>query len=179
MGKRTIRETIYKSEDGKTFYLASMKRTIVRDGVTYVRQPRPKPLSRSARAAQQADEWRGCASELEELKSQLEEDFANNVTDMGVGVGLMQRAQEIVDTLDFSGLEELTEEMTSWRDNMSGTALENTSKYSEVEEAASTLEGIEADCSTSIESPDDIDEVVRELEEKADELEGVDFPGMY
>ena len=39
MGKRTIRETIYKSEDGKTFYLASMKRTIVRDGVTYVRQP--------------------------------------------------------------------------------------------------------------------------------------------
>ena len=69
--------------------------------------------------------------------------------------------------------------MTSWRDNLSGTALENTNKYSEVEEAASTLEGIEADCSTSIESPDDIDEVVRGLEEKADELESVNFPGMY
>lgn len=39
-------------------------------------------------------------------------------------------------------LESLRDEMTDWRDNMDGTGLENTDKYSEVEEAASELEGI-------------------------------------
>jgi len=39
-----------------------------------------------------------------------------------------------------SDIEGLAEEMSSWRDNMSGTSLENTEKYQTVEEAANTLE---------------------------------------
>lgn len=37
-------------------------------------------------------------------------------------------------------IESLKDEMGEWRDNMSGTGLENTEKYSMVEEAADTLE---------------------------------------
>jgi hypothetical protein len=39
-----------------------------------------------------------------------------------------------------SDASELAEEMRSWYDNMSGTPAENSSKYSQVEEAADTLE---------------------------------------
>lgn len=39
-----------------------------------------------------------------------------------------------------SDLESLSEEMGSWRDNMEGTALENTGKYETVSECADTLE---------------------------------------
>jgi methyl-accepting chemotaxis protein len=63
------------------------------------------------------------------------------------------------------GLEEarsLQEEMESWRDNMSGTNLENTEKYGQVEEAAQTLES-----------------AVGEIESAVGELESVEFPGMY
>jgi hypothetical protein len=42
--------------------------------------------------------------------------------------------------LDASEVESLAEEMTSWRDNMQGTNLENTSKFEEVNECADTLE---------------------------------------
>ena len=41
-----------------------------------------------------------------------------------------------------SDIEMLAEEMRSWADNMSGTNLENSSKYETVEEAANTLEGV-------------------------------------
>jgi len=41
---------------------------------------------------------------------------------------------------DLGELEDLASEMTEWRDNMSGTALESTSKFDEVSEAADTLE---------------------------------------
>src|SRR2546425_12300306 len=38
----------------------------------------------------------------------------------------------------------LVEEMRSWADNMSGTALENTQKYEQVEECATELEDIQS-----------------------------------
>ena len=41
-------------------------------------------------------------------------------------------------------VEFLSEDMESWCDNMSGTSLENTDKYSQVDEAASSLENIQS-----------------------------------
>lgn len=49
-----------------------------------------------------------------------------------------------------SEVRELADEMESWRDNMSGTALENTSKFEMVDEAASAL----SDLADSLENVD-------------------------
>lgn len=56
----------------------------------------------------------------------------------------------------------LAEEMGNWRDNMGGTNLENTEKYQAVEQAADQLE----------QCADDIDNAMQELQ-------GVEFPGMF
>ena len=61
-----------------------------------------------------------------------------------------------------SEVETLADEMESWRDNMSGTNLENTEKYQSVEECADILR----------EAFDNIDSA------KSD-LESVEFPGMF
>lgn len=44
------------------------------------------------------------------------------------------------DLLECSDAQELKSEMESWRDNMDGTGLENTEKYSSVSEAADALD---------------------------------------
>jgi len=59
-------------------------------------------------------------------------------------------------------IEVLADEMESWRDNMQGTNLENTDKYSRVEEAADTLR----------QGCDD-------LENAKDSLDSIEFPGMF
>ena len=51
---------------------------------------------------------------------------------------------------NFSEIGSLAEEMRSWADGMSGTNLENSQKYSDVDECASTLEGLD----TSISLPE-------------------------
>ena len=43
----------------------------------------------------------------------------------------------------FADLEELAEEMGSWRDNMNGTPAENTGRFEVVTETADTLEGLD------------------------------------
>jgi methyl-accepting chemotaxis protein len=86
---------------------------------------------------------------------------------------------------------ELAEEMGNWRDNMSGTNLEATDKYSRVEEAADSLENVVSaidDIDTTPQpcekdTPEDfaqtLEEIADALDEAVSELEGVDFPGMY
>lgn len=61
-------------------------------------------------------------------------------------------------------VESLAEELTSWKDNMAdaGTGLENTDKYSRLEEAVGTLES----------AKDSIESAVSDLE-------GVEIPGMF
>jgi hypothetical protein len=112
----------------------------------------------------------------------------------------------------------LSEEMRSWADNMSGTALENTMKYEQVEECASELEDVQSTVE-NVEIPEalklkqitykyllprsryvgrswragqvssaltalaenlpDNTEGKDDLENAADTLTGLDFPGMY
>jgi len=87
---------------------------------------------------------------------------------------------------DFGEVESLMDEMANWRDGMSGTGLEYTAKFEEVESAADELEYIDTDPDIpswkedSLGSlPDELEQVADDLEDAADELEGIDFPGMY
>ena len=61
-----------------------------------------------------------------------------------------------------SGIDELADEMESWRDNISGTNLESTQKYQDVEECADILR----------QAADDI-------ESAKGDLDSVNFPGMF
>lgn len=61
-----------------------------------------------------------------------------------------------------SEIEALGEEIQSWHDSMEGTNLENTEKFSELQECA-----------------DSIADLLDRLEEPLSELEEVSFPGMY
>jgi len=56
----------------------------------------------------------------------------------------------------------LKEDMESWRDGMEGTNLENSAKFEQVSEAASSLEDLES-----------------EAEGVASSCDNIDFPGMY
>ena len=67
----------------------------------------------------------------------------------------------LADALDKSDIEELRDEMQSWIDNMAGTALENTNKYSMAEEAVSELDRVDEL---------DLDAVTDAIPEKADIL---------
>ncbi len=77
------------------------------------------------------------------------------------------RANRLSDALSqidegMSEIEALTDEMEQWRDNMQGTNLESTERYSRVEEAAETLR-----------------QCYDDLENAKSELDNVEFPGMY
>lgn len=58
-----------------------------------------------------------------------------------------------------SELADLRDDLVSWRDGMSGTGLENTSKYEEVDEAANALEGVDLE---SYDVPDEVSEIMVE-----------------
>ena len=50
----------------------------------------------------------------------------------------------VEDALDVTEITDLQQEMQDWADNMSGTALENTSKYEMVNEAVSQLDAVDS-----------------------------------
>ncbi len=135
---------------------------------------RPKYRSRARRAEEQVQEIYSAIEDIRILTD--EKNYEEMMSEEKES--LIESINEIVTSIDFGELEELTDEMVNWRDNMQGTNLENTMKYCEVEEAANTLENIEP----SIDEIDDIgeiDERLDELEEKAREIEDVIFPTMF
>ena len=138
---------------------------------------RVKHKSRADRASEQASQWEDIASQLRSLLDESIEDNEGNENE-GLKASIVSQAQGIIDGIDSSELESLTEEITNWRDGMQGTNLENSNKYSELEEAASTLEGIDVN-SFSIDDYEDIENVAEELESAASELQGVEFPRMF
>ena len=90
----------------------------------------------------------------------------------------VKKAQEIADKIDYSEVENLTAEMTGWRDNMMGTNLEATTKYSDVSETADALEQIDCEA-PSIEDVEDISVVIEKLKEDSNTLRELTFPRMY
>lgn len=101
--------------------------------------------------------------------------------------GIAQRVAKVFSDADDAASEatSLGEEMRSWADGMSGTNLENTSKFQEVEEAADTVENLDLDFEEP-EFGEDDEEYASALEAEAEKMEtaggelgNVEFPGMY
>lgn len=84
---------------------------------------------------------------------------------------------------DKAEIEALKEEIESWYDNMTGTNLENTEKYSLLEECKDNLESIidsfPSDDISAESSVDDIQSFIDELDSAISEGDSVEFPGMF
>lgn len=149
------------------------------------------PQSRSDRASDAASGLTDAASTLRELGERATtaaDDDSLSADDYAAEVADIVKELEQV-SVDFSGVEELAEEIRSWADNME-EHFGSTSKYEEVSSAADELEGIDTDDSIpSLEagaSRDDLrafaeeaDSAADRLESSASEVESVSFPTMY
>lgn len=173
---------------------------------------KPKYKSRATRCAEAAggismaaEEIRGIADELTTLLDDYESDAegAETIKDEETLSEIMELVAPVAGQFESIGdvrgeIDALSEEMGNWRDNMQGTNLESTDKYSRVEEAASTLEDVssnldnvseptipekEADNTMSIEKlrdfAEELEQAAQELEDAASDAENVEFPGMY
>jgi hypothetical protein len=127
-----------------------------------------KEMSRAKRASKLADELKSAADKLREISG--DDDMKDE--------DKIKAAQDVLEDVDLSEGSELQEEMENWRDGLADTNLANSEKFSRIEEAADTLGNIDWDV-PSIDSVDEIDSAATDLDNIADELEGVDFPGMY
>lgn len=133
--------------------------------------------SRATRAGEVAENLRKIAAAVQSVvddnsEAEDEDEKADDEKDSNAAV------EAALADLDFSDAESLQEEIESWRDNLSGTNFENGEKYSMLEEAADALSDITSTLQ-GIDSSDAPEEIVTTLEEAADDLESVEFPGMY
>jgi protein subunit release factor A len=143
-----------------------------------------KRLSRADRAANQIGDWQSIIDALN-------------------GIDKVEEANIVLSKLDWGEAESLKDEIESWRDGLQGTNLENSDKYSELEECVDMLNNVvniiqDIDCEIEIdikhkegateEEKDEaekealeaeIEERVDRIEEAINELEYVSFPGMY
>jgi len=150
-----------------------------------------KYRSRATRANEAAAVLRNKAEELRTVVEKIED--AGTTKEV---MDLLEEAMGMAALVDINEVESLSEEMGSWRDNMSGTNLESTDKYSRVEAAADTLEEVKDEIESleidkvTVDEGDELDEVKEEvkesietvvdtLDEKADDLENIDFPTMF
>ena len=104
----------------------------------------------------------------EDVPEEIKKEFLEDV---------VKEANSIIEDFDVSDLESLVDEMTSWRDNYPEN-LQGTDKYSQIDDACNSLENIEQD-PFSITSFEDIEEAADWLDSQADELESIEFPGMF
>ena len=143
-------------------------------------------LSRSDRASDVAGNLENTASGLRGIVEKIRYLELDEKERTPEALEELKNSFESIGEPDMSDLESLADEIRSWADNMGGTGLENTGKYSEVEECAEALESID----TSIDMPTwdetDLSSVADECESCADDLEGkaseitdVNFPRMY
>jgi hypothetical protein len=88
---------------------------------------------------------------------------------------------EVVENLDYVDVDELAQELGTWRDNMEGTNLENTMKYQEVSDACDELESVSSNAQDiqAIEDLDEVDDLMDNIENVYDDLGNVMFPSMY
>jgi hypothetical protein len=172
---------------------------------------KPKYKSRATRCSEAtgtismaAEEIRGIADELTTLLDDYESDHEGaTVMDAETAVEALELIAPVPGQFESANesqgeIDTLSEEMGSWRDNMQGTNLESTDKYSRVDEAActlydvsSTLDGVSEptvpakaeDGTIDIEALRDyateLETAAQELEDAASDAENVEFPGMF
>lgn len=184
------------------------KRIITIDGVTWRRQPAPKQLSRRERLSNAIsniesikEKYEGLLAEIEEMVGPAEEFTVEQLE------AIYNQLLTFDTDIDISEVDELRSEIENWKSGLEGTNLESSSKYEELSEchdnlenAIYTLEGASfeeiipydsklEDVKPLLESkigeitPDDlknqIQEFIDEIQSGLDELENVEFPGMY
>lgn len=119
--------------------------------------------NRATRAGEEADGWREIASELR-------------------CAGSKDEAEDATGKLSHDELDSLRDEMESWRDGIPEN-LRGGDKYSQVDEACNALDSIDLSAAEDADWGEDWKELAEEvadcLENAADELEGVEFPGMF
>ena len=172
---------------------------------------KPKYKSRATRCAEAtgtismaAEEIRGIAEELTTLLDGYDSDHEGaTILDAETSIEALELIAPVPGQFESAceaqgEIDTLSEEMGSWRDNMQGTNLESTDKYSRVEEAASTLEDVSStlDGVSEPEAPKkaedgtmdieklrdyvtDLEDAAQELEDTASDAENVEFPGMF
>ena len=186
----------FKNEAGvvKSFSKSEvgMKRSMVIDGMTWKRIPRPKQLSRRERLSDQISSYYKVIEAYESLIGYIEE---LDLTVETFTPDQLEHVQTIIATLetdvDFGEIECLRDEIENWKSGMEGTNLEMSSKYEELTECLDYLESglgcleslsFDAEIDTET-SPDELKDrltgFVDELQSAMDELENVSFPGMY
>jgi len=175
--------SLFKSDDGEEIYEKSRKKTIEKNGKIYKRVPSPKYQSRSSRCGDVISNLESAKDSLENIVSELsEEDIASETV-----VEKIEEAEEILSGIDSGELKSLQSEMEDWRDNMSGTNLESTSKFETVSECADYLssasDGLSSMNSELSEEKDsaisEIEDQISNLEEMIGNLESCEFPGMF
>jgi hypothetical protein len=145
------------------------------------------PKSRGDRASEAASVWHSTADELESIavdaREQAEEMRRNAAAEVSSDL------KERVEALDVDeSVDGLADEMRNWADNME-EHFGSTSKFDAVSEAADTLEGLdfpsipsfpEAVTPEALEAfASECDDAAGELNDVAEEVEGVSFPGMF
>lgn len=130
-------------------------------------------------------------AELEEVEGEEHLTVSQKDNRRAAFDALVSKAKTALEHVGSDQVQELTDEMGSWRDNMQGTNLENTSKYTTVEEAAAALEDVTQEIDNldlapepaEGESPEDfvctLEEIADTLETQAENLGYIEFPGMY
>ena len=186
----------FKNEKGEEKYFSKeqvgLKRKIVIDGIKWEKIPTPPPPSRYKRLESALEEARSVIDPISEFIDELngyenpEEPFSEELKKK-----TSEKLQEMVFSIDISEIECLRDEIENWKSGMEGTNLENSSKYSDLEECYDSLEnGIseleDLDFEIEIgekETPNELAERMQEfiydLENAIGDLEGVNFPGMF
>ncbi|RJR27727.1 hypothetical protein C4561_01345 [candidate division WWE3 bacterium] len=139
--------------------------------------------SRATRLSQATAPIDSMVVHLEEIRNEF-----SDIEDASENVALTKEQEDELSakigevwSLDIGEIESLSEEMSSWRDNMNGTNLESTSKYETVSECADTLENVVSELS-SLDEPRSLDELeaaIATLQSALLDLENIEFPGMY
>lgn len=170
------------------------KRKLTFGGVEWVRVAKEKPKSRATRLSDVQANLESAKNAAEEMLEKVEklvegEHDAEVITPEEMGAL----------SFDCSDLDNLKEEMESWRDNMAGTNLESTEKYDAVSEAADNLDTAcsSAECISepSLPAPEkegdkitvaqwqffkeELDSFIEELDTTISDADGTEFPGMY
>jgi len=92
----------------------------------------------------------------------------------------------------YDGVQNLADEMGSWRDGLQGTNLENSDRYQTISDTADTMENASSaldglsfpdlggDSSDDVEQfADELEQLANDINDAVSDIENCDFPGMY
>jgi hypothetical protein len=139
-----------------------------------VQAPKPKKKRKSySRASRMAEACQVIRGEIQAIR--------NIIAGEGTEEEKLVSINDTLNSIDLSSIDELKDEITSWKDNIE-EKFSATEKYAMLEECESNMD----DGHSAIESAitdacdlQDAEEILTEIESGLDTLEMVEFPGMF